>query len=240
MPEPFRFKQFDINQDRCSMKIGTDGVLLGAWLSPKKEPESVLDIGTGTGLIGLMAAQRFPNAIINAVEIDQDSYEQASNNFKNSSWSNRLHCFHSSFQNFVPIQKQKYDLIISNPPFFANGQKSHNQKRNQARFEDALPFENLLEGVASLLLLDGLFALIVPYDQEAKLLAIARKYNLYPSKITHVKGNCDALIKRSLITLHFKSSEDFRHKKTEITLEKERHVYTEEFKSIAQDFYLHM
>ena len=116
--KPFKFKQFTIEQDRCAMKIGTDGVLLGAWVSLKNNPFSILDIGAGTGIIALQLAQRSHAEMIDALEIDENAYEQCVDNFENSQWGDRLFCYHASLEEFVEEIEDKYDLIISNPPFF--------------------------------------------------------------------------------------------------------------------------
>ncbi|MGB7843961.1 MAG: methyltransferase, partial [Salinimicrobium sp.] len=164
MNKPFQFKHFTINQDKTAMKVGTDGVLLGAWVSLADEPYSILDIGAGTGVIALMIAQRSSAELIDALEIDEDAYEQAVENFENSEWGDRLFCYHAAFDEFVEEmqEEEKYDLIVSNPPFYSADYSSGNPKRDQARFADALPFGELLEGVSLLLSKKGKFSLIIP------------------------------------------------------------------------------
>ena len=127
------------------MKIGTDAVLLGAWSSLKNNPFSVLDIGSGTGVLSLMLAQRSNSEIIDALEIDANAYEQCVENFENSPWSDRLFCYHASLQEFVDEIEENYDLIISNPPFYSEDYKSKTPQRDLARFEDALPFKHLID-----------------------------------------------------------------------------------------------
>lgn len=239
MSQPFKFKQFTVKQDKCAMKIGTDGVLLGAWINSTTEPFNVLDIGTGTGVISLMTAQQFPSTQIEAIEIDENAFEQAVENFENSPWNDRLFCYHASFQEFFnEVDDEKYDLIVSNPPFFNNSQKSENKQRNIARFEDALPFEHLLFGCSKLLSDNGTAAFIIPNEQEAKFLDIAKKMHLFPSKITHVKGNNNSAIKRSLISLSFKEFTSILP--NTLVLEKERHIYTPEYKNLVKEFYLNL
>ncbi|WP_010522190.1 tRNA1(Val) (adenine(37)-N6)-methyltransferase [Aquimarina agarivorans] len=239
MSAPFKFKEFTVAQDKCAMKIGTDGVLLGAWAMPKASPFNVLDVGAGTGVIALMMAQRFTDADVDAVEIDADAYEQAMTNFENSPWGDRMFCYHASFQEFFQEMEEPYDFIISNPPYFEASQKSPDDKRNTARFEDALPFEHLLYGASKLLADTGVFALIIPYNQEALVIEIAKKMRLVPVKITHVKGNAAAPIKRSLIVFSFKMEEE-KAERNELIIEKERHVYTDDYVKLVQDFYLKM
>jgi len=236
MSAPFQFKQFVVEQDRCAMKIGTDGVALGAWIDLTYEPQNILDVGTGTGVISLILAQRFGASEIEAIEIDEDAYEQAISNFENSPWGDRLYAYHASFQEFFQeVTDEKYDLIVSNPPFFFPTHKSKDKARNQARFEDALPFKHLFYGASKLLDEEGVFAVIIPYDQEEAVVSIAKEMYLLPSKIIRVKGNESVLLKRSLIQFQFKV--DKLHE-DELVLEKERHVYTEEYMGLVKDFYL--
>jgi tRNA1Val (adenine37-N6)-methyltransferase len=151
----FIFKQFTIQQDKCAMKIGTDAVLLGAWCPIDNNPFSVLDIGAGTGILSLMIAQRSQAQQIDALEIDEDAYEQCVENFENSPWSDRLFCFHAGLDEFVDEPEDKYDLILSNPPFYSEDYKSNNDSRDLARFQEALPFEDLIEAADLLLTENG-------------------------------------------------------------------------------------
>ena len=164
--KPFQFKQFTIHQDKTAMKVGTDGVLLGAWAQIKSEVFSVLDIGAGTGLIALMMAQKSNAEVIDAIELNDDAYEQTVENFENSDWGDRLFCYHASLQEFTDEIEDKYDLIVSNPPFYSDDFKSDNKQRDLARFEDALPFTHLLESVSKLLSETGIFSVIIPFKEE--------------------------------------------------------------------------
>ena len=237
----FKFKEFEVAQDHCAQKIGTDGVLLGAWACLDKIPYDILDIGTGTGVIALMLAQRFQNSQIEAIELDEDAFEQAATNFENAPWSDRMFCFHASFQEFFEEVDNTYDLIISNPPFFDSGSIKKNQEidktREQARFDDALPFEELLYGVYQLLDDDGVFACVIPNDREVHFLKVAAHYKLLPSRITHVKGIEESAVKRSLIELRFRESEI---QTNSLTIEISRHNYTPEYIELVKDFYLKM
>lgn len=234
----FNFKQFSVEQDRTAMKIGTDGVLLGAWSPIPENCYSVLDIGTGTGIIALMLAQRTTADQIDALEIDEDAYEQATENFENSPWSDRLFCFHAGLDELIDEPEDEYDLIISNPPFYTENFKSDNEQRDLARFEDAMPFEMLVEAADLLLSENGIFSVIIPFKEEEKFLALAEEFELFPTKITRVKGNPTSEIKRSLLAFQLFSNKEIEI--DELIIETERHVYTEEYIALTKDFYLKM
>jgi tRNA1Val (adenine37-N6)-methyltransferase len=234
----FQFKQFSIEQDRCAMKVGTDGVLLGAWTPIENNPFSILDIGTGTGIIALMLAQRSAAQQIDALEIDEEAYEQATDNFENSPWNDRLFCFHAGLDEFVEEPEDEYDLIVSNPPFYGEDYKSENEQRDLARFQDAMPFEDLIEAVALLLSENGIFAVIIPFKEEEKFIAIAKEYELYPLKITHVKGTPITETKRSLLA--FSRDEITSFLIDELIIETARHIYTPQYVELTKDFYLKM
>lgn len=234
----FQFKQFSLEQDRCAMKIGTDGVLLGAWTPIENNPFSILDIGAGTGVIALMLAQRSSAEQIDALEIDEEAYEQSVDNFENSPWSDRLFCFHAGLDEFVEEPEDEYDLIVSNPPFYTDDYKSDNEQRDLARFADAMPFEDLIEAADLLLSENGIFAVIIPFKEEENFLALAKEYELYPLKITHVKGTPTTEIKRSLLA--FSRNESVNFPIDELIIETSRHQYTPEYIELAKDFYLKM
>jgi tRNA1Val (adenine37-N6)-methyltransferase len=238
MSKPFHFKEFTIEQDRCAMKIGTDGILLGAWAN-LKDPYSILDIGAGTGIIGLMMAQRSNAGLIDALELDEDAYEQCVDNFENSKWGDRLFCYHASLDEFAEEMKEeeKYDLIISNPPFYVEDYKTENESRNLARFTDSLPFEELAELSSGLLSDEGELAVIIPYSEEVNFLKIAKSVNLFPNKITRVRGTVNTPLKRSLLQLSFS---EVKVQESELTIEISRHQYTEEYRELVKDFYLKM
>lgn len=239
MSTSFKFKQFTVHQDRSAMKIGTDGVLLAAWVSLEQDPFSILDIGTGTGVIALMLAQRSYAELIDALEIDEDAYEQAVENFENSDWGDRLFCYHAAFDEFVEEMRdeEKYDLIVSNPPFYSADYSSGDAKRDLARFAQALPFEGLLEGVSLLLSEDGRFNVIIPASEEENFLQLARRFGLFPQRITRVKGTPDSEIKRSLLELAFSQAQI---EADELIIETARHQYTPEYVDLVKDFYLKM
>ncbi|RKS01434.1 tRNA1Val (adenine37-N6)-methyltransferase [Flavobacterium sp. 102] len=244
----FQFKQFIVNQDHCAMKVGTDGVLLGAWTPIDNQPFSVLDIGAGTGILALMLAQRCsaehsslkgePAQQIDAIEIDEEAFEQCVENFENSPWSDRLYCYHAGLDEFMEEPEDEYDLIISNPPFYSEDYKTESEQRDLARFQDALPFEDLVEAASMLLSESGIFAVIVPYKEEAKLIGLAKECNLFPFKITRVKGTPTTEIKRSLLAFSFAEKTNFPI--DELIIETARHQYTEDYIALTKDFYLKM
>lgn len=234
----FQFKQFNIEQDKCAMKIGTDGVLLGAWAPIKNNPFSILDIGAGTGIIALMLVQRSNAEQIDAIEIDDDAYEQAVDNFENSPWADRLFCYHAALDEFIEEMEEEYDLIVSNPPFYTEDYKPENEKRDLARFTDGLPFSELIESVSVLLSKNGIFSTIIPYKEENEFIKLANKYHLYPFKITRVKGTPDTNIKRSLIAFSREKKENILA--DELIIEISRHNYTPEYIALTKDFYLNM
>ncbi len=233
----FTFKHFSVNQDRCAMKIGTDGVLLGAWTPLINNPYNVLDIGAGTGILSLMLAQRSNAEQIDAIEIDEDAYEQCVENFEASPWGDKLFCFHAGLDEFVDEPEDEYDLIISNPPFYTEDYKSDNVSRDLARFEDALPFEELIEAAALLLSDNGIFSVIIPFKEEERFVSMCKELDLFPLKITRVKGTPTSEIKRSLLAF-------CRIEQTllidELVIEISRHNYTPEYIELTKEFYLKM
>ncbi|WP_430927883.1 tRNA1(Val) (adenine(37)-N6)-methyltransferase [Polaribacter marinivivus] len=236
----FKFKEFSIHQDKTAMKIGTDAVLLGAWVFLENEIDSILDVGSGTGIIALMLAQRSFALTIDAVEIDNDAYEQTVTNFENSNWGDRLYCYHSSFQNFadeIAEEDETYDLIISNPPFYTDEFESKNDARNKARFTTSLSFNELLKGVSKILSKKGKFAVIIPFKEEQGFVKLAKENNLFLNRGCHVKGNPSSAFKRSLLEFSF---EEKKLNKENLTIEIKRHQYTDEYINLTKDFYLKM
>lgn len=237
MSSAFKFKEFTVNQDKCAMKIGTDGVLLGAWASLEAGLNTVLDIGAGTGVIALMLAQRCDAESIEAIEIDDAAYEQCVENFEASPWGDRLYCFHAGLDELLDEIDEQYDLIVSNPPFYSEKVSSGDNARDLARQNSSLPFEDLLYGVSRLLAPNGIFSVIIPHKEESKFLQLAGELGLYPNRITRVRGNASAPIKRSLLELCFKKEGTVTN---ELTIETERHKYTEAYKFLVSPFYLKM
>ena len=234
----FQFKQFNINQERCAMKIGTDAVLLGAWCPINNNPFSILDIGAGTGILSLMLAQRSNAQQIDAIEIEENAYEQCVENFEASHWGDRLFCYHASLNDFINEPEDQYDIIISNPPFYSEDYKTDNSQRDLARFQDALPFEALVKATTLLLSENGIFTVVIPFKEENRLLNLCAQAELFPIKMTRVKGTPTGPIIRSLIA--FKRYELPVLSANELVIETSRHVYTEAYTKLTRDFYLKM
>jgi len=230
----FKFKQFEVAQDKSAMKIGTDGVLLGSW-SDLENSRNILDIGCGTGLICLMSAQRNPSSLITGIELEVNAFKQATKNCKKSKWSNRISIIHSSLQSFH--SSSKFDLIISNPPFFSGSTESEDLERNLARNTHTLPFKYLIEKSKALLDKNGKFIVIVPFACITKFCDLANSNNLFLNKICFIKGNISSPIKRIMMEFSLANSELI---KEELTIEVDRHQYTKEYISLCKDFYLKM
>ena len=226
--KPFKFKQFAIQQDKTAMKVGTDGVLLGAWANLDFYPKSIMDIGAGTGLIALMMAQRSDAETIDAIELNDAAYEQTVENFETSDWGDRLFCYHASLTEFTDEIDEKYDFIISNPPFYTSTYKKLSEDRAMARHSESLTYADLLNSTSKLMSENGNCAFIIPFGEEENFLKIAEENQLYPNRITRVRGAVNTAIKRSLLQLSFLKTEVFF---SELTLELSRHNYTGNIKT---------
>ena len=232
----FRFKQFIIKQDRCAQKVGTDGVLLGAWVNISN-CNNALDIGSGTGLIALMLGQKSIKKII-GIEIDKQAYLQSIENINNSILSSKISIKNMSIQEYSDIADYKFDLIVSNPPFYQHHLKSKDKQKTIARHAESLDFTDLVLSVVKLLNNDGKFCVIIPKENEFDFLIICKKNNLFLNKILNVKPTPTKQIKRVLLELSFNKSEI-----TEDLLiieEFGRHQYSEKYKNITKDFYINL
>lgn len=216
------------------MKVGTDSVLLGAWANCSN-CKNVLDVGTGTGILSLMIAQRC-NAYITGIEIDKDAFSQAKENIENSPWKERMHIVHSSLQEFIS-SIEKYDLVISNPPFFQDSLKAPEKPRTQARHNETLNPEEIINYTIKHLSVKGRLAIIWPVEQGEKFTELAFEKNLFCQRITFVKPNPTKPPHRLLMEFGWKNTKLLSN---EITIETgTRHHYTEEYKNMTKDFYLH-
>ena len=222
------------------MKVGTDGVLLGAWSSVSDFPDSILDIGAGTGVVSLMLAQRSDAKTIDAVELDENAYAQTVENFERSNWGDRLYCYHSSFQEFaneIAANQETYDLIVSNPPFYSDSFETENFARNKARSNSFLSFEELLEGVVNIISKNGKFVVVLPFVEEDNFIRLAAKNKLFLNRVCRVQGNLSSEIKRTLLEF---SPNQTVIKEEHLIIELARHQYTEAYINLTKDFYLKM
>ena len=235
-PSIFHFKKFDVVNHRSAMKVNTDGVLLGALVTICPGDRSFLDIGTGTGTIALMVAQRSENGLVDAIDIDVPSIEEAAVNFENSEWKDRLHAHHASLEEFAKISECQYDVIVSNPPYFEDSLGAPQERRNKARHTaTGLSYREIIDFAAQKLTLQGRLALVLPSETELGLTRHARMNGLHLQKITRVRTVPRKSPKRIIA--------EFAHERcpepvdTILTIQNEGQ-YTQEYLSLMKDFYL--
>lgn len=238
----FRFKQFEITQAHSAMKIGTDAVLLGAWCNHRDATFNVLDIGAGTGILSLITAQRLTEHTghfdIEAIEIEENAYEECVTNFDNSPWSESLFCYHASLIEFAQEMEEEYDLILCNPPFYKEYEDQEITPRSLARSAEFMPLPHIFAAAEKLCSPQtGEIAIILPYEQQAEALQIAKMHKFYPYRILKVKGTPDGSFKRVL--LQFQQSES-KPDLQELIIETKRHQYTSEYREWVKDFYIKM
>lgn len=237
----FQFKQFVIHQDRCAMKVTTDGCLFGAWAAREIKALShttrnMLDIGTGTGLLTLMVVQKNPQLIIDAIEIDKAAFLQAKENISGSPFKNKIYLKHADILS-NPYER-KYDVLISNPPFYEKELASSDKSKNIAHHDESLTLEQLLPVIKNRLLADSRFYLLLPYKRKTEIEQLLKKNNLSFSKIVSVRqspkhGHFRLLIEGRLY-------EDFEPETSELTIRAEDDQYTAEFTRLLKDYYLHL
>lgn len=233
--DTFDFKKFSIKQDKCAMKVGTDAVLLGAWIIPNGS-KNILDIGTGTGVISLMLAQK-SSANILAVEIDKESTEQAKLNVSQSNYYSQIQVENVSIQELAQKSEKKFDLIVTNPPYFIDSYKSIESNRTIARHSDSLPFEELIDSVKKLLDVKGKFCLILPKNEAGIFRKMAEIKGLYLSKLLRIRTKPDKESeKRHLMQFEFKETEF--SESTLVLEENESRNYTQAYKEFTKDYYL--
>lgn len=231
----FRFKKFTIKQERCAMKVGTDGVLLGAWTNIQ-EVRRALDIGTGTGLLALMLAQRSSSIRVDAIEIDAEAASQAGQNFNESCFASQIRVINEDFNHFHKQVADKYDLIICNPPYFSRSMKPGTEGRLLARHSEKLTVEQLLSGVRNLLMPDGRLSIILPSDQCEQVIDRALRENLFPVRILSVIPIPGRAPKRTCIEF---SMVKMQCKEESLVIEGGgRHQYSDKYIRLTEDFYL--
>lgn len=248
----FQFKQFTVQQEKAALKVSTDSCLFGAWvaeevrsmkyevrsadksLATHHSPLTILDIGAGTGLLMLMLAQKC-NALIDGVEIDTPSYEQANENIVASPWKDRLKLFHADVKQF--IFSKKYDLIISNPPFYEGDLKSGVAHRNVAMHDEGLKLDELITVVDANLNEDGNFAVLLPFQRAAYMIALAEPLHLYLQKHVEVRQSVKHGFFRSMLLFSRKKAEPVIE---ELAIKDASNQYTNEFICVLKDYYLHL
>jgi tRNA1Val (adenine37-N6)-methyltransferase len=217
------------------MKVGTDGTLLGAWATLPHSCKNILDIGTGSGLIAIMAAQRHPAAHIAAIDIDPDCIAQAQENIDACPWTQRISLHHTPLQKFQ--KEEKFDVIISNPPYFVDSLLSPNGKRSTARHTASLPFEELAEGVVRLLAPEGHFALILPPAECERFLSAARG-RLFVSRRTELHSTPTSGVRRILMELRLNPPHDIPSTERLIIEDNNPTGYSDAYRTLTKDFYL--
>ena len=254
----FQFKQFFVRHDRCAMKVGTDGVLLGCWsgydaaaagsptIPHRYHYARCLDIGSGSGLIALMLAQRFPDALIDAIDIDKAAVEQAAENFAASPWSDRLHAYCAKLQEWSIVNSQLYSLIISNPPYFQNSLKNPDKGRQTARHTDTLSFSELIHHSTHLLSENGILALILPAEAESEVCELAQAEGLSLTRITRVYSKESKPARRVLLAFgksksrnaDISTSRNTAPVEDTLVLEDEKGGRSAAYRELTKDFYL--
>lgn len=234
----FRFKQFVVHDESCGMKVGTDGTLLGAWAALPTPCRKMLDVGTGSGLIALMLAQRSSSAKIWAIDIDEDATAQARANFEASPWKDRLCAEHLSLQEMASEQTlhHTFDLIVSNPPYFENSLKNPDNGRKTARHTDSLSFEELIYDAKMLLSKHGQLSMVLPADAESRIRQIGTDNGLNTIRLTRVHTKARKPAKRILITFG-ESTTECRYD-TLCLIGEDGSPRTEEYAALCRDFYL--
>lgn len=231
----FQFKKFRINQEGSAMKVCTDSCIFGAWV---KEPgaKNILDIGTGTGLLALMIAQTHA-AKIDAVEIDENAFCQAKENINNSPWKNNINVYHGNITDYSHFQGNFYEAIVCNPPFFKNHLHSLDVRKNHALHETALSHDKLISCVKRLISIDGIFYIMLPPWQSDQFAKMAEIKNLFPKKILNIKEKANKNFIRVLTAF---SGKKIIPEESPLIIRNENNIYSDNFKELLKDYYLHL
>lgn len=230
----FRFKQFAVDQEKCGMKISTDGVLLGAFVG-QGNPKKILDVGAGTGVVSLMLAQRFPEAMITGIEIDKNAAEQATENVRASPWSNRIRVLNQSFQEFCKCNPDRFDLIVSNPPYFPNHLKTQDPQRNLALHNDTLPFRELMTGIKRIMEQEASSWLILPPYQMGETTHIAEGLGLFPFEKLNIQDTPSKKFIRVIQGFSFQKKDLITNS---LSIKNADGYYTKEYSELLKDFLL--
>lgn len=231
----FRFKKFTVHQEHASFKVTTDSVLLGAWAAVE-EAENILDIGTGTGLLALMAAQRSDSRIV-ALEPDRNSFMQAGVNITASPWHERITLLHTSIQDYKPEGNLLFNAIITNPPYFVDSLVNPCESKARTRHTVTLSHADLAGAAARLLAQAGILHLVLPVNEAVRFIALARDFNLHCRKRMFIRATPDLPPARVLMSLQRGGPQSCDE--SEMVIEKAgRHLYSDEYVSLTKDFYL--
>ncbi len=231
----FRFKQFAVINDKTAMKVGTDGVLLGAWCSVQSA-KKVLDVGTGCGVIALMIAQRNKHCYIEAIDVDSNAIGEAKVNFINSPWASRLQAKITDYNQLtIDNKEQKYDLIVSNPPYFSNGVLPHGVSRTQARHATILTINDLIVHALPLLTDAGILSIVLPAEQIETVVKICNTNNFYIKRLTNVYSIEGKQVFRIMVEL---TKMECLTTRSHLSIQNRNYEYTEEYQAICKDFYL--
>jgi tRNA1Val (adenine37-N6)-methyltransferase len=231
----FHFKKFSLDDSTAAMKIGTDAVLLGAWVRCENETR-ILDIGTGSGILAIMMAQRNSTIAIDAVELNAEAALLAAQNARLSPWANRITILETSIQKFASVNHNKYSLIICNPPFFSNSLKANGEARNMARHNDSLPTGELLAAIPGLLSENGRAAFIFPANDLQKWIDEAARYSMFAVRIARVKSTSGHAAHRVMVL--FSGIEVLSVAEEEIAIFDSHRVYSDEYRELTRNFYL--
>lgn len=229
----FQFKKFTVNQERCAMKVGTDGVVLGV-LASCAEPQRILDIGTGTGLVALMLAQRYAQATIDAVEIVDEAAQQANENAQQSPFAERVNIYKSDINTHET--EHKYDMIVSNPPYFVNSLLNPDEARATARHTQSLTYENLVRAVAQLINTDGVFAVIIPSEAKEQMRYLCELSGLRLFSAIYIRTTERKQPKRVVLQFRFGATTDIEQRT--LVLQNSDGSLSAEFQALTHDFYL--
>jgi tRNA1Val (adenine37-N6)-methyltransferase len=233
---PFHLKPFSLHHHHSTMKVGTDAMLLGTW-AEDRTAQSILDIGTGCGIISLLLAAR-SNAQITAIDIDKDSIEEASENFKQSPFFERILALHADLNDFSKNTTQQFGLIVSNPPYFENNLKPKDEKRTKARHTDTLTYTQLCESVNALLTNEGKFFVVLPYDENRWFVKLAKKNSLFPKKLFVIFPREGMLPNR--IIIEFSKKNEGKIESEKFTIRNTEDKFTQQYIDLLKDFYLNL
>ncbi|TBM05340.1 methyltransferase domain-containing protein [Hafnia paralvei] len=232
----FTFKQFFVAHDRCEMKVGTDSILLGSWTDISNLDGKILDIGTGSGLLALMLAQRTTDVVqIDAVELDQNAATQAAENFVLSPWANRMRVHTCSLQAFAAQTSERYDLIVSNPPYYPQGVECRNVSRNTARYTSELSHQSLLKHARELATDNGRMAVVLPTDVSVSFIQTAAQEGWFILHYTEIAEFDDRVARRSLMLF---GSKPVNQQSDRLVIRDKSSEYSHDFRLLTKDFYL--